>query len=108
MKSVSERLYFDSGNIQGKSSHVISEWLQDSSNHVEFLSLQEVGGTAALATDEEEASPGALREFVLPPDIALRSYTLLGTKDLSSHLAQVILLARESVDASQTLAWASG
>ena len=73
MKSVSERLYFDSWNLQGKSLHVISEWLQDSSNHVEFLSLQEVGGTAALATGEEEASPGPLKEFILP-DNALRSY----------------------------------
>ena len=97
MKSVSERLYFDSWNIQGKSLHVISEWLLDSSNHVEFLSLQEVGGTAALATGEEEASPGPLKEFILP-DTALRSYILLGTKDLSSHLAQVVLLARESVE----------
>ena len=67
-------------------------------NGPEFLALQEVGGTGSLASALREASNSEpLSEYSLS-DCVCSSYYVLGTADLNSYLAQVILLSKGSVE----------
>ena len=92
-----EYLCYDSWNVQGKSMHVLGDWLDLHENIPEFLTLQEVGGTGSLPCSAEDAENQHLNEFILPDNV-LSNYHVLGTSNVSSYLAQMILLARDSID----------
>ena len=78
---------------------VVSEWLRLLDPEIEFLALQEVGGTMNLLTREPgETRPlGPLDEYSFQ-DCELADFFVFGSSRVQSHLAQMILLSKDAVE----------